>query len=149
MICDIDLFKKINDRYGHKVGDLALKQLASLLQDRLRVNDIITRYGGEEFAIILPHTDLKGAQKAGEDIRSYIDKASFSYKAQKIPLTMSVGVSAFRKGDNENSVFDRADSALYLAKNSGRNAVKTESDVEISGEARSCSAVKHDKHVCK
>lgn len=132
MICDIDFFKKVNDTYGHKVGDLALKKLASLLQERLRVNDIITRFGGEEFAIILPHTNLDGAQKAGEGIRSYIDKASFSYKGEKIALTISVGVSQFRKQDDNSSVFERADSALYLAKNSGRNTVKTESDLEMS-----------------
>ena len=132
MICDIDFFKKVNDTYGHKVGDLALKKLASLLQERLRVNDIITRFGGEEFAIILPHTTLDGAQKAGEGIRSYIDKASFSYKGEKIALTISVGVSQFRKQDDNSSVFERADSALYLAKNSGRNTVKTESDLEMS-----------------
>jgi diguanylate cyclase len=130
MICDIDFFKKINDTYGHKVGDLALKKLATLLKEQLRVNDIISRYGGEEFAIILPHTNLEGAQKAGESIRSYIDKATFSYKGQKIPLTISVGVSQFKKGDDNNSVFERADRALYLAKHSGRNTVKTESDVD-------------------
>ncbi len=133
MICDIDFFKKINDSYGHKVGDLALKKLATLFQERLRVNDIITRYGGEEFAIILPHTNLEGAQNAGESIRLYIDKAMFSYKGQKIPLTISVGISQFRRGDDSTSAFERADSALYLAKNSGRNSVKTEAEVDTSG----------------
>ncbi|MBI4681977.1 MAG: GGDEF domain-containing protein [Nitrospirae bacterium] len=128
MICDIDFFKKINDTYGHNVGDLALKKLASLLKERLRINDFVSRYGGEEFAVILPHTDLNGATLAGEGIRSYIDKSVFSYKNQKISLTISVGVSAFRKGDNGNTVFERADSALYLAKRSGRNQVKSEND---------------------
>jgi diguanylate cyclase len=141
MICDIDFFKKINDTHGHKVGDLALKKLASLLKERLRINDIITRYGGEEFAILLPHTNLDGAQKAGEGIRSYIDKASFSYKGQKIPLTISVGISQFRKGDDKNSVFERTDKALYLAKQSGRNVVKTELDIETSGEVLSRNTV--------
>ncbi len=129
MICDIDYFKKINDTYGHKVGDLALKKLASLLQERLRVNDFIARYGGEEFAIILPHTDLNSAIHAGEGTRSYIDKFLFSYKGDKIPLTISVGISSFRKGDDCNSAFERADNALYLAKESGRNQVKSEKDV--------------------
>lgn len=128
MICDIDFFKKINDTYGHNVGDLALKKLASLLKERLRINDFVSRYGGEEFAIVLPHTDLNGATLAGEGIRSYIDKSVFSYKNQKISLTISVGVSAFRKGDNGSTVFERADSALYLAKRSGRNQVKSEND---------------------
>ncbi len=128
MICDIDFFKKINDTYGHNVGDLALKKLASLLKERLRINDFVSRYGGEEFAIILPHTDSNGAIQAGEGIRSYIDKSVFSYKDHRISLTISVGVSAFRKGDNSSTVFERADSALYLAKRSGRNQVKSEND---------------------
>ncbi|MBI5665841.1 MAG: GGDEF domain-containing protein [Nitrospirae bacterium] len=129
MICDIDYFKKINDTFGHKVGDLALKKLGSLLKERLRINDFVARYGGEEFAVILSHTDLKGAIQAGEGVRSYIDKAVFSYKDQKIPLTISIGVSVFIKGDNGSTVFERADSALYLAKKSGRNSVKSENDV--------------------
>ncbi len=130
MICDIDFFKKINDTHGHKIGDLALKKLATLLKERLRINDFISRYGGEEFVIILPHTDLAGGLKAGEGIRSYIDKSSFSYKGQTIPMTISVGVSTFKKGDDNSSVFERADNALYLAKRSGRNSLKTEDDVD-------------------
>jgi diguanylate cyclase len=133
MLCDIDYFKKINDNFGHKVGDLALMKLASLLKERLRINDFISRYGGEEFAIILPHTDLERAVKAGECIRSYIDKSVFSYKGQEIPLTISVGISSFRKDDDSTSVFERADHALYLAKRSGRNQVKTEEDVIKEG----------------
>jgi diguanylate cyclase (GGDEF)-like protein len=129
MICDIDFFKKINDNFGHIVGDLALKKLASLLTERLRINDFIARYGGEEFAIILTHTDMNGAIIACEGIRKYIDNAVFSYKNQKIALTVSIGISAFYKEDDENSVFERADNALYLAKRSGRNTVKSEKDV--------------------
>jgi len=129
MVCDIDHFKKINDTFGHNVGDLALTKLASLLKERLRINDFISRYGGEEFAIILPHTDLNGAAKAGEGIRSYIADSIFSYKDREIPLTISVGVSAFRNEDDGCTVFERADSALYYAKRSGRNKVRTENDV--------------------
>lgn len=129
IICDIDFFKKINDNFGHKVGDLALKKLAELLKERLRKYDFIYRYGGEEFVIILPHTDINGALIAGEGVRSYIDKSVFSYKDQKIPLTISAGISSFKKGDDGSTVFEKADKALYLAKKSGRNKVKTENDV--------------------
>jgi len=129
MICDIDFFKKINDTFGHKVGDLALKKLAELLKERLRKNDFIARYGGEEFAIILPHTDLNGAIIAGEGIRAYIAKSVFSYKSQKIPLTISVGISFFRKEDTIDTIFERADQALYAAKKSGRNQIKSENDI--------------------
>jgi diguanylate cyclase len=129
IICDIDFFKKINDTFGHKVGDLALKKLADLFKDRLRKNDFISRYGGEEFAIVLPHTDIKGAIIAGEGIRSYIDNSVFSYKDHKIPVTISVGISSFKQNDAVDTVFERADKALYLAKRSGRNKIKTEEDV--------------------
>jgi len=133
IVCDIDFFKKINDNFGHKVGDLALIKLASLLKDRLRTNDFIARFGGEEFVVILPHTDIEGATKAGMGLREYIDNAVFSYKGTQIPLTISIGVSEFRKDDDNSSVFERADYALYLAKKSGRNTVKTENDVINSG----------------
>ncbi len=129
LICDIDDFKKINDTYGHKVGDLALKKLASLLREKLRVNDFISRYGGEEFAIILSHADLPGAVKAGEGMISYINKSVFSYKGNRIPLTISIGISVFRPNDDTSTVFERADTALYVAKRSGKNNVKTEIDL--------------------
>ncbi|KPK02671.1 MAG: diguanylate cyclase, partial [Nitrospira bacterium SG8_35_4] len=127
---DIDYFKKINDSFGHKVGDLVLKKLSILLREKLRANEFISRYGGEEFAIIVPHAPLNEARKIGEGLRDYIDKFIFSYKDQKIPVTVSIGVSTFRPDDDCYTVFDRADEALYLAKRSGRNNVKTEDDVQ-------------------
>ncbi len=129
MICDIDHFKKINDTYGHKVGDLTLRKLAALLRERLRTNDFISRYGGEEFAVILSHTSLNDAVKVGENVRSFINNSLFSYKNRKIPVTISIGISSFRKDDDGTTIFERADEALYLAKESGRNMVKTEEDV--------------------
>jgi diguanylate cyclase len=131
LVCDIDYFKKINDTFGHKVGDLALKKLAQLLRTRLRQNDFICRYGGEEFAVILPHTDLKGAKQAAEGIRSYIDNAVFTYSDNHIPLKISIGVSTFEPDDDADSVFERADRALYLAKRAGRNCVRTQDDLLI------------------
>ncbi len=141
MFCDIDFFKKINDTFGHKVGDLALKKLAFFLKEKLRVNDFIARYGGEEFAIILPHTPLEDALVAGEGLRAYIDNASFSYKGNNIPMTVSIGVSSFRSSDTDDSVMERADKALYLAKNSGRNTVRTEEDVIKEGNTLRQSSV--------
>jgi diguanylate cyclase len=129
MLCDIDYFKRINDTYGHKVGDLALKKFAALLNEKLRKTDFLARYGGEEFVIILPHIPLDKANAAGESVRAYINQSVFSYKENEILLTVSIGVSTFRKDDTAGSVFERADRALYLAKHSGRNVVKTEEDV--------------------
>ncbi len=135
LVCDIDYFKKINDTFGHKVGDLALKKLAQLLKTRLRQNDFVCRYGGEEFAVILPHTDLKGAKQAAEGIRSYIDNAVFTYSDSQIPLKVSIGVSTFEPDDTADSIFERADKALYLAKRAGRNRVKSQDDLLIESEA--------------
>ena len=129
MICDIDCFKIVNDTYGHNVGDLALKKFAALLKDKLRVTDFVARYGGEEFVVILPHTPLDKAKTAGESVRANIYKSVFSYKENQIMITVSIGISTFRKEDTVVSVFERADRALYLAKHSGKNVVKTEDDV--------------------
>ncbi len=130
LICDIDFFKKINDTFGHHIGDQVLIKIAQLFKDKVRKNDFIARYGGEEFIIILPHTPLEGAMIAGENIRSYIEKTRFSFKGIDIPVTISIGIGAFKKEDNATTVFERADAALYLAKRSGRNIVKTETDTE-------------------
>ena len=129
LLCDIDCFKKINDTYGHKIGDLALIKFASLLKEKVRATDFLARYGGEEFVIILPNTPLDNARSAGESIRAYINKSVFSYKEHEVLLTVSIGISMFQDEDTASSVFERADQALYLAKHSGRNVVKTEEDV--------------------
>jgi len=129
LLCDIDCFKKINDTYGHKVGDLALKKFAALINEKLRETDFVARYGGEEFIVILPHTPLDKAKTAGESVRANIYKSIFTYKESQIMLTVSIGITTFRKDDTASSVFERADRALYLAKHSGKNVVKTEEDV--------------------
>lgn len=133
IICDIDYFKKINDTFGHHVGDMILKKLAQLLKERLRKNDFVARYGGEEFAIILPHITLDNAETVGESVRSFIEKTRFLFKNTEIPVTISIGISSFRRDDTANTVFERADSALYFAKKSGRNMVKTEDDIKEDG----------------
>ena len=129
ILCDIDHFKRINDTYGHIVGDLVLKKFIALVNEKLRATDFLARYGGEEFTIILPHIPLDKARAAAESIREHIYKSVFSYKENEILLTISIGVSTFRKDDTASSVFERADRALYLAKHSGRNIVKTEEEV--------------------
>jgi diguanylate cyclase (GGDEF)-like protein len=131
MLCDIDNLKNINNKWGHKLGDLALRKLASLLKEWMRINDFVARYGGDEFVIILPHTDLEGAAVAGERLRSHIDNTHFSYKGETIPLTVSIGISGFRKNDDMNTVFERARNALRLAKEAGENTVKTEEETAL------------------
>jgi diguanylate cyclase len=130
MVCNIDQFSKINDTFGHKVGDLALKKFAALIKEQMRINDFIARYGEDVFAAILPFTDIEGAGVAGERLRAYIDNAVFGYKGHEIPLTISIGISSLRKDDNIRTVLERADSTLRLAKNAGRNILKTENEAE-------------------
>ncbi len=128
IVCDIDYFKKINDDLGHKAGDQVLKKLALLIKQRLRKSDFIARYGGDEFVIILQHCSLENAIKVGENIHNIINKSSISFKGSILPFSISGGISAFRKDDDANTVFERADKALYVAKKSGRNMIKTEQD---------------------
>ncbi len=130
MVCDIDHFKSVNDTFGHKVGDLVLKKIAYLIKENLRKNDFIARYGGEEFVILLSHAHLNEAYKIGEHLRSKIADAKFLYnKDKEIRLTVSGGISIFKEGDNPDTVFERADKALYNAKRSGRNRIKSEETI--------------------
>ena len=118
---DVDHFKRINDAFGHAVGDNVLVRVSRTVGSRLRNTDVLARWGGEEFMIILPETDLSGAQQAAEDLRMLIaDSGNSSEPA----VTVSFGVSAFRRGDNENALLGRVDAALYRAKQNGRNRVE-------------------------
>lgn len=134
LVCDLDNFKQINDNYGHHPGDLTLKKVAQIFYEKLRKSDFVARYGGEEFVCILPHTSLLEAKEISEHMRAIIERTSFTYKDKIIDLTISIGVSTFKKEDNASTVFERADAALYLAKKSGRNLVKTENDIEQSND---------------
>jgi len=116
---DIDHFKKINDTYGHEKGDFVLKEIARLITLNLRKTDIFGRWGGEEFLIVLPFTDLKNAFKLAEKLRKIIENYNFN----GIKVTISFGVAEFNKNDNTDTLINRADKALYQAKESGRNRV--------------------------
>lgn len=124
MMIDFDNFKYVNDSYGHQVGDFVLKESAGLISSTLRESDLVFRYGGEEFLVILPGTPLKGALKAGENLRRRIEDHNFVIGDIEIKLTVSIGITEIREGDTELSrVINRADRALYLAKKSGKNRV--------------------------
>jgi diguanylate cyclase len=110
----------------HGLGDLALRKLASLITEWMRINDFVARHEEDAFIILLPHTDIAGAAVAGERLQSHINNAHFSYKGETIPLTVNIGITCFRKDDDENTVFKRAESALGAAKESGHNTIKTE-----------------------
>ncbi len=132
IIIDIDFFKKFNDKYGHLVGDEVLKVVASALFKNVKGNDFVARYGGEEFVIIFPETSLQNATIISDVIRKKIEhkKNTIMQTGKELDqITISIGVSEVRKGDNVETLIERADNALYLAKDSGRNNVKNENDV--------------------
>jgi len=121
---DIDHFKQINDTYGHLAGDHILKQLAATIKTRIRREDILSRYGGEEFAIILPEIDRENALNFAEKIRALVQKATFKFEDTKIPVTISIGVANVTADTQEVDAFIKgADANLYEAKNRGRNRV--------------------------
>lgn len=123
LVVDIDHFKKFNDKYGHKVGDQVLRAVSEAVQESLRASDLVFRYGGEEFVVILNGIDMDKAFKLAEKIRRGVEKDYFVDKDQKMIVTVSIGVACVREGDTESSLFERADKALYAAKGNGRNQV--------------------------
>jgi len=121
---DLDHFKRLNDGYGHQCGDLVLIETAKNVKDLLRLCDQFGRYGGEEFAIILPETDMQGALDVAERIRSTIEDTPVYYQEKKINISASVGVAVIEDFDtNYEDLINSADSALYSAKAAGRNQV--------------------------
>jgi diguanylate cyclase (GGDEF)-like protein len=124
LLMDADRFKSINDRYGHAIGDKCLQEIIKRTLPLLRQNDMLSRYGGEEFVVVMPETDLNGGREVAEKIRQTIEKLEFIYKKEKVKVTVSIGVSQAREGDKHSKeVFERADIAVYQAKANGRNQV--------------------------
>ncbi len=119
---DIDHFKKINDTYGHNVGDNVLKGMVKIVEEHLRKSDNLYRTGGEEFIVILPNTDIEKAEIVAEKIREAICKTKFEKVGR---VTISIGVTQVTEDDDEDTVTSRVDEALYRAKNTGRNRVVT------------------------
>ncbi|WP_431065163.1 GGDEF domain-containing protein [Methylotuvimicrobium sp.] len=122
---DIDHFKSINDNYGHQCGDLALTSIAKWINESIRSSDIVFRYGGEEFVVLLSETDLKGAELLAERIRQNIENHIFAYGLETIRMTASLGTSTLHGDDTLDEFIDRADQAMYRAKQTGRNRVVT------------------------
>jgi diguanylate cyclase (GGDEF)-like protein/PAS domain S-box-containing protein len=135
LIVDIDHFKKINDTYGHDVGDFVLTGAAQLMKSCLRETDLAARLGGEEFGILLPDTPAEGAYWVAERIRSQMAKHSFAAGEKQVPLgcTVSIGVAGARFDQNmdANALYKIADTRLYIAKNTGRNQVSIDELVHL------------------
>jgi len=126
VIWDIDLFKKVNDNYGHAAGDKVLKTIARIFNQATRDADFIARFGGEEFVGIFPETRLEDALKLANKIREKIATSKFHYENRPVPITASAGLATFRPNDTIDDVFKRADTALYRSKESGRNRCSVE-----------------------
>lgn len=120
-IFDIDRFKLINDRLGHEAGDRLLRAVAELLGRAKRATDFLARLGGEEFVLLLPQTPLDTATLVANKLRAAVEGATFQHKGARELVTISAGISEFRSGDTPSVVYDRADRALYRAKEEGRN----------------------------
>jgi diguanylate cyclase (GGDEF)-like protein len=123
VMIDIDHFKKINDQYGHAMGDRVIKTLSHLLKQRLRKSDLIGRYGGEEFMVVLPESGLEASHLVIEDIRKRFENIEFLSEGVSFKVTLSAGISMLRDDVSDSEILEEADRCLYQAKHGGRNAV--------------------------
>ena len=124
LLLDIDFFKTVNDNYGHAAGDAALMQTARVLTEAVRGSDVVCRYGGEEFLILAPDTNIEGAAALAEKIRVAVSSRVFGDGERVFKLTLSVGAAELRSDESGNDMIARADEALYQAKQAGRNRVE-------------------------
>jgi two-component system, cell cycle response regulator len=123
LIFDIDFFKNINDQYGHLAGDHVLRELARIVQERIRRDEVFARYGGEEFVIVLPETPLAGGVALAENLRGRVETHAFAFQGERIPVTISVGCAMLAEEKTAAELIQRADDKLYEAKRGGRNRV--------------------------
>jgi len=121
LLIDVDRFKRINDQYGHKAGDKALRMIAKYLKQTIRESDFVARFGGEEFIVIMPETAIDEAMVVANKLREKIADVYFHYGEEKVVVSISAGVASFADKDSIDSVFQRVDQALYQAKHNGRN----------------------------
>ncbi|MFH0834198.1 MAG: GGDEF domain-containing protein [Patescibacteria group bacterium] len=130
IILDLDHFKEVNDNFGHLAGDEVLAVVAKVLKARVREADLVARYGGEEFVVVLPDTDIRGAMQVAEDLRTDIKEILVNFthgdQSKKIRVTASFGVAQMTNQEDAKGFVHRADQALYLAKNSGRDQVRVD-----------------------
>ncbi|MFA5632341.1 MAG: GGDEF domain-containing protein [Porticoccaceae bacterium] len=127
LMIDLDHFKDINDKFGHLAGDAALKEVAHIIKSRIRLNDLVGRYGGEEFAVLLPHTSPQAAATLAEDLRHAVENATIHYGGVRLNVTVSIGVRASLPSAplSRDALIEGADQAMYRAKTQGRNQSAT------------------------
>jgi len=123
LIIDIDFFKKVNDTYGHQAGDAALKRVAETIQKSIRATDMLFRYGGEEFVVLIGNTDREKSYLIADRILKSVREIQMQVSEQSLDLTVSIGMASLNMEDSGESLFERADSAMYCAKNDGRDQI--------------------------
>ncbi|WP_407051042.1 GGDEF domain-containing protein [Methyloraptor flagellatus] len=139
LLTDIDHFKKFNDTYGHQTGDQVLRLVALAVKQNVKGQDVACRYGGEEFAVILPRTNLRQAVVVAEHIREAVYSKELVKRSTGENLgriTISIGVASWRRGDNSQTLIERSDCSLYAAKRGGRNLVRCETDTDVNLDTR-------------
>lgn len=124
IIVDIDHFKQFNDNYGHQAGDAVLTLVASVIKDAVRNTDVVFRYGGEEFVVLMNKVNFENTQKVAEKVRAEIEAHHLTNKKAVLKVTASLGFSCLKEGDTDTTIFERADKALYKGKQNGRNRVE-------------------------
>lgn len=129
ILCDLDHFKHINDEYGHNIGDEVLKEFTQLVSKNIRQTDVFARWGGEEFVLLLPESDISTAIEMAKKLRIATEKHQFTDVGK---ITASFGVTQLMKDDDEKNFINRADEALYIAKDNGRNKVESLPSLQIS-----------------
>ena len=132
VLLDIDNFKRLNDTHGHDAGDKALQHLATTVKQTVRPADIVARFGGEEFVILLPGTDIKEGVEVVARLQRELTKKFFMHNNERLLVTFSAGVSLYRLGEEQANALQRADKSMYLAKTTGKNRVMTELDLDKS-----------------
>ncbi len=137
LLIDIDNFKEINDRWGHKAGDVLLKVVSRNLQQSVRNSDVLCRYGGDEFSALLTDTPLAGATEVAERIRTRCENATANWETEQLKITVSIGLGSFGEDWNPGQsgpeeIFEKIDQAMYAAKKDGRNRVRLMADLETA-----------------
>ncbi len=132
ILADIDHFKKINDNFGHLAGDEVLKRVGQILNETIRDYDSVGRYGGEEFLMVLPHTDINRSLKIANRIKDKMANQQFYFNKKTITITMSFGISISQQAKNSKQLILFADKALYQAKKNGRNRIEVYKETEMS-----------------
>jgi diguanylate cyclase (GGDEF)-like protein len=127
IMLDIDHFKTVNDEHGHQCGDSFIRMIGQTLKNELRKYDHVGRYGGEEFFVLLPNTSLQQARKFGDRVRMALEEQRISCEELEISITASLGIAQYRPGESREMWISRADRAMYVAKQNGRNRVEVES----------------------